>query len=713
MNPQIARARQAVAATTRLLIGRGMQVTQEGSEAYVKIDPVTCRPLRINIPLLPDDADQALVKAIQGYLDHEAAHIVFTDWDVVAEASAAGMMSMFNVIEDTYIERAMGERFPGSRYNLERLHDLVCGDIVPKMLDERADDESRFGVLLVQAARAMAGQARPQRFMEEGGHWRGARIRAFVELLGPDAVARMPTLASSSECLDMAELWAEASQATPDPTTIGIGSAGGEEGDGSGRDRGSSRAQTPSTPIDGQPEDDGRDSSRAAQPEDPAGAGAGAGSVGDDAVSGRDRGSDAPETQSPETDDVPSGGGRGRLEAGERKGRARSPASAASGTAGSSPVADEGENECTGGVRAPSPSSTAATHGATQRRVRDVRGRLVGADSDADPATAMDLPDLPEDPFEDAVSRSITQSATRAVASADYRVFSRDRDRIEAAEIPEGYRDSWLAELDRVTAGMVGAMQRDVERMMAARSRSAHLVGLRSGRLHSASLHRLAVGDDRTFRRKVTTEAKSTAVTLLVDNSASMSGERMLVAMASTYALATTLERVAIPCEVIGYTTDERPPLWDDEDTPEPTHQEFSRYAGIMMPVYKPFAQRLTPSNRQRFAVAAMTQSSVASNVDGESLQYAAMRLLPRPEDRKIMIVLSDGLPAVYRGNVDELEAHLAETVRTLVRTGIEVVGIGIMTDAVKRFYPRHLVIEALEELPRAVMGELRAILET
>ena len=690
MNIEIARSREALAATTRLLIGQDMRVTQEGTRAYVELDPVSHRPLRINLPLLLEDADPKLVGAIQGFLDHEVAHVLFSDWTVAAEANRAGLAASHNLIEDVFIERAMGERFPGARHNLEQLRKFFCEDVVPKLLDEAPDEDARFGVLLVQAARAMAGQERSRRFMDDGGHWREPWMRAFVDLLGEDVVTAMPSLASSADCLDVARRWAEAAHALRQlGQRQGTGSdeGGGTEGPAAGahkRGRVSSNVdEWPSEERGGTGETDDPDPGPLPRFD--------------------------PASREPPLEDHDAAGA-------EPKAAGASPAGGtASGTAGRPPTAQEGATGEGRGAGTPSlPEARAAAAGATSSPAREAPS----GDGEADRGSplAQDPPGLPMDPFEGAVTRAITHAADEAVARASYRVFTRDRDRIEAPEVPADYQDEWLAELDRVTAGMAGAMQRDIERMMAARSRSAYVPGLRSGRLHSASLYRLAVGDDRVFRRKVTGEAKSTAVTLLVDNSASMRGRKMLVAIAAAYALATTLERVAIPCEVLGYTTDERPlhgKVQAGEIAPKVAREAFSRYAGIRMPLYKPFAQRLTPANRQRFAVAAMTESKNWANVDGESLQYAAMRLLPRLERRKVVLMLSDGMPAVLRGNVDELEAHLAKTVQTLGDAGIEVVGIGIMTNAVSRFYPRHLVLESLEDLPKAVMGELRRILET
>jgi len=90
----------------------------------------------------------------------------------------------------------------------------------------------------------------------------------------------------------------------------------------------------------------------------------------------------------------------------------------------------------------------------------------------------------------------------------------------------------------------------------------------------------------------------------------------------------------------------------------------------------------------------------------------ATQRLLKRPERRKILIVLSDGEPAFYgSGGGGLAKRHCKHAVEMAEKMGVETIGIGIMDDAVKHYYPKHVVLKKLEDLPGAVMGELKKIL--
>ena len=119
------------------------------------------------------------------------------------------------------------------------------------------------------------------------------------------------------------------------------------------------------------------------------------------------------------------------------------------------------------------------------------------------------------------------------------------------------------------------------------------------------------------------------------------------------------------------------------------------------MPIYRGFDERLTSEVKRRFAAAPMTKHDyLGSNVDGESLEVAAWRLLLR----------SDGNP-MCDGDTRALRAHLTRTIVDLEKRKVETIGIGIMDDAPRHFYRKFAILKRASELPQCVMGELRRIL--
>ncbi|RWI35459.1 IPT/TIG domain-containing protein [Mesorhizobium sp.] len=327
--------------------------------------------------------------------------------------------------------------------------------------------------------------------------------------------------------------------------------------------------------------------------------------------------------------------------------------------------------------------------------------------------------DLDDDAFDEAdISRQvailITQEAVREITAADYNVYTREFDRIEPLNIEdEKIPKNWVPNLEEETRQMTGKMQKDIERMLAAQSQVRNMAGYRSGRLHAPNLHRLIAGDDRIFFKREEHTSKDTAVTLLIDNSGSMKGSKVRTAMVGAYALATTLERVRIPHEILGFTTGD----WNSlpYSINEAMREEmvnsgvrFQRTLPIIMPIYKSFDERINSEVKKRIAFTANAQRNLQGNIDGESLEYAAIRLSKRREKRKVIIVLSDGHPA----GAEYADGHLKLTVEKLTKAGFDLVGIGIEDSAVRHFYPKSVVLNNVQQLPGEIMKELRTILQ-
>jgi hypothetical protein len=337
------------------------------------------------------------------------------------------------------------------------------------------------------------------------------------------------------------------------------------------------------------------------------------------------------------------------------------------------------------------------------------------------------------DGLSQAIAYIITNEATRQIQGLDYRVYTTEWDVVE--KFPTLVGDAKMEKytyvngrfgkvkttmnkeveaLDTRTNHMVAPMQKDIERMMAARSQVLKVPGYRSGRLHSGSLHRLRTGDDRVFRRLEEHKSPETAVWLLIDNSGSMEGDKMRMAMSAGYALSSTLQRVGIKNAVSGFTTMEPRDVKDwheqQEKEEERIGRQFSRYGALYLPVYKTFEERLTPEVKRRFAAAPFT-CKMGGNCDGESVRNAGNRLALRPEPRKVLIVLSDGNPAAMSHFPEEIYSDVHKAVAECEKKQIETIGIGIMDEAVRTFYPKCVVLKDLAELPKAVMSELKRIL--
>lgn len=314
--------------------------------------------------------------------------------------------------------------------------------------------------------------------------------------------------------------------------------------------------------------------------------------------------------------------------------------------------------------------------------------------------------------FDKAMAGLITGDAVETAKGVDYLVYSRHADVIENLHVGSGYRPTMFSEdiQDKVDH-MVGPLQKDLERAISAKSLAVWENGRRRGRLHSANLVRLATGDDRVFRRKIESETKDVAFSLVIDLSGSMHGKKITVATQAAYALSSVLERLRINHEVICFTTDDIPDGDERRMLEEETMlgRRYSRQESLYMPVVKNFGERFGANVNQRFGWLPNTRS-MRNNIDGESVEIAARRLLAQKQTGKAMIVLSDGHPAGAGDNA-ALRNHLKDVVKKCTQMGVNIVGIGINSEAVKEFYPKHVILNDIAELPAQVIKQLRAML--
>jgi cobalamin biosynthesis protein CobT len=314
------------------------------------------------------------------------------------------------------------------------------------------------------------------------------------------------------------------------------------------------------------------------------------------------------------------------------------------------------------------------------------------------------------------ISTLISEDAVEAIHQSDWSVFSREWDRVEPLEPPEEMPANWVPDLEEAVRQMTGRMQKDIERIMASQSHVVNTPGHKRGRLHSASLYRVAQGDPRVFTQRQEHKSKDTAVTLLVDNSGSMhSNNRIAAAMEAAYALSTTLDRVQINHEMIGFTTGDFFSRTKGEREMEKAIQEdyyksgitYDRVIPLVLPIYKSFQERLDATVKKRIAYCMNARRGLNGNIDGESLLIAAERLARQTEKRKVMLVLSDGQPA----GGPKSGPHLKSTVNYLNENGIETIGIGIQSNAVAKYYKNHVVLHNVEDLPGQVMTEIKRLL--
>ena len=274
--------------------------------------------------------------------------------------------------------------------------------------------------------------------------------------------------------------------------------------------------------------------------------------------------------------------------------------------------------------------------------------------------------------------------------------------------------DQHLAPLQSIIGRLANRLQR---RLLAQQSRGWEF-DLEEGMLDAGRLARIVANPLHALSFKIETEAdfKDTVVSLLIDNSGSMRGRPITLAAISADILARTLERCGVKVEILGFTTR----AWKGGQSRERWLAEGKRAnAGRLNDlrhiVYKAAA---APWRRARKHLGLMLREGILKeNIDGEALMWAYQRLLGRSEQRRILMVISDGAPvddstlSVNPGSY--LERHLRDVIE-YIETGntVELIAIGIGHD-VTRYYHRAVTLVDAEQLSGTMIEELSDLFDT
>jgi cobaltochelatase CobT len=335
-------------------------------------------------------------------------------------------------------------------------------------------------------------------------------------------------------------------------------------------------------------------------------------------------------------------------------------------------------------------------------------------DSDSDDMAA-DAGDAPAGPQP---RRNVLPSDDHATYRAFTRAFDEEVEAEELCDPDELARlrqqlDQQLQHLHAVVAKLANRLQR---RLLAQQMRAWEF-DLEEGILDAARLSRVIVDPllALTYKRERDTDFRDTVVTLLIDNSGSMRGRPITVAAMCGDILARTLERCAVKVEVLGFTTrawkggQSREQWIAAGKPPMPGRLNDLRHI-----IYKAAD---APWRRARKNLGLMLREGLLKeNIDGEALLWAYRRLLARPENRRILMVISDGAPvddstlSVNAGNY--LERHLRDVIREIeARNAVELIAIGIGHD-VTRYYRRAVTIVDAEELGGTMMRKLTELFD-
>ncbi len=305
---------------------------------------------------------------------------------------------------------------------------------------------------------------------------------------------------------------------------------------------------------------------------------------------------------------------------------------------------------------------------------------------------------------------------------SDYKIWSTKFDEtITATELADeeelnrlrAYLDQQLSNLQSVVTKLANRLQR---RLMAQQNRSWDF-DQEEGMLDAARLARVIVspGSSLSYKIERETDFRDTVVTLLIDNSGSMRGRPISIAAISADILARTLERCGVKTEILGFTTRAWKGGQAREDwlsagrPPMPGRLNDLRHI-----IYKKADEPWRHAKRNLGLM--MREGLLKENIDGEALLWAHNRLIARAEDRRILMVISDGAPvddstlSVNHGGY--LEQHLRKVIEMIeTRSPVQLVAIGIGHD-VTRYYKRAVTIMDVEQLGGTMIEQLAGLFD-
>ncbi|WP_439238022.1 cobaltochelatase CobT-related protein [Klebsiella pneumoniae] len=741
--------RDSVKRVVGLLSGKNIPVAECGDTAYVRYNKKG-EPVMVNIPSIPDDASPALMNAIRGFLDHEVGHLLFTDEKVVKKMRNTKAFGLWNALEDVYIERRMSEVFTGSRRNLLSTRNLMIDKYFNPHIKKavamcRGDQRELFlKFFLCPVLRAWDGQPTFADFMEE--HWRliDKPIAVLKEFGVDEAVRRMD---STEDCVKvaaaMAKILREMTEMPEGPLPERESSltkkTEPEEDSSDEPAAGDDTEVCDEEELDNTPDEfssDDEDDEKSdktiskhipnsdevindteSKPED--------------SDLGHENVDELPESEETTADDPVTSLGSDVGEEVDDEGDY-------------SPSTDDGSEDRHGSS---SDDSEAIEDGEGKAdkdggKEKDEGGRDTSDESDAGFAPHADdmslddalkaLENVDEEigsSTEDALASAI-KSELASASLSDYRPYNRSYDFLgpidEAEEhikrarkafgaipmyspvdryriVPEGRKLFEMKVERHLSSSVSSTLAKDLERAIASRNRVQFIPGQRRGRVHGASLYRLSMNDDRVFRRKEDHKAVNACVQQVIDLSGSMGGRKIELALASAYTLADALDRIHVPNVITGFTT------YGNPDVATMSKRGFSRFEALMLPIIKNWHEKAnSPEIRARMGCVAET-FPLLNNVDGESIAQLASLFAGRMEDKKIMIVQSDGAPCAAG---DGFSNHLRSVTNDIENTSdINLLAIGILTDAPRRYYKNYALVNKVEELGTSVVSELSRII--
>jgi len=305
----------------------------------------------------------------------------------------------------------------------------------------------------------------------------------------------------------------------------------------------------------------------------------------------------------------------------------------------------------------------------------------------------------------------------------EYKIYTSEFDEIAKAEALEDTKETHKLRknLDQQLIGfqdLITKLANKLQRQLLAKQNRAWEFDLEEGLLDSSKLTRIIMDpyNSLSFMKEKDLDFKDTIVTLLIDNSGSMRGRPITIAALCADILSRTLERCSVKVEVLGFTTKnwkggKSREAWTKRDKPK----NPGRLNDLRHIIYKAADTQWRQSKNNIGLM--LKEGLLKENIDGEAISWAFNRIKKRKEERKILMVISDGAPVddstLSVNSGDFLEKHLKKMVKFIeTKSDVEILAIGIGHD-VSRYYDKAIKITDIHELGDVMISQLSRLFES
>jgi cobaltochelatase CobT len=319
-------------------------------------------------------------------------------------------------------------------------------------------------------------------------------------------------------------------------------------------------------------------------------------------------------------------------------------------------------------------------------------------------------------------SENIIQKFNTGISDKDYKIFTNEFDEIVKAETLENQEEilKLRKNLDQQLTNfqnLITKLANKLQRQLLAKQKRSWDFDLEEGLLDSSKLPRVIIDpyNSLSFKKEKDLEFKDTIVTLLIDNSGSMRGRPITIAAICADILSRTLERCSVKVEILGFTTKN----WKGGKSREEWNKRGKpklpgRLNDLRHIIYKSADTHWRQSKKNLGLM--LKEGLLKENIDGEAITWAFNRLNKRKEERKILMVISDGAPVddstLSVNSGDFLEKHLKKIVKFIENTSeIEILAIGIGHD-VSRYYQKAIKITDVQELGDVMISQLSGLFD-